>query len=186
MLAAVREHEDAQESDREATELVKTDIGATTDELVAGLVGTSTIVQDESFGVSIDRWRLFATEAANTTVIVNLALEFKVSDADRSQFEALIGQLDRRAGARWESCHRRTPTDLPARGRRRFGGRCRRLPRLIGFDIASESVRGDAANTARDENTIVISEPVAAQSSGVPSFFVVKPLYRLGALLNDR
>ena len=51
VLAAVREHEDADVSEREATELVKTDLGATTDELVAVLVGAGTIVEDDRFGV---------------------------------------------------------------------------------------------------------------------------------------
>ena len=47
-------------------------------------------------------------------------------------------------------------------------------------------MRGQAAIRSRDENRIVISEPVAAQTSGLPSFFVVKPLYRLGALLDTK
>ena len=164
---------------------MKTDIGSTTDELVAALVGTSTIVEDDRFGVNIDRWRQFATEAANTTVIVNLALELEVSDANRSAFEALIGHsiVERGPDGSLVIAARR-PTYLPVADVVSEDGQT--PPALIGFDIASESVRGQAANTARAEGTIVISEPVPTQTTGVQSFFVVKPLYRLGAeLTND-
>jgi serine phosphatase RsbU (regulator of sigma subunit)/CHASE1-domain containing sensor protein len=184
VLAALREHEDAEESEREATELVKTDIASTTDELVAALVGTSTIVEDDSFGVGIERWRRFATEAANASVITSLALEINVSDAQRGAFESFIGGpiLERGADGSLVPAAQRS-SYLPVADVVAQDGQT--PPALIGFDIASESVRGRAAITARDGGQVVISEPVRAQTTGLPSFFVVKPLYRLGATLDN-
>jgi hypothetical protein len=51
---------------------------------------------------------------------------------------------------------------------------------VLGFDIASDPIRREAAEAARDRGTVVFSQPVPSQPSGRQSFFLVKALYRPG------
>jgi serine phosphatase RsbU (regulator of sigma subunit)/CHASE1-domain containing sensor protein len=183
-LAAVREQEDADKRQEEATELVRTDVAATIDELLASLAGTAAIVDDDNFGVGIERWEEFAREVDDVSVINSLGLEIIVSDRNRAAFEALIGGPILEEGPDGELVPAAArPTYLPVRSIVPLTDQNRSL---IGFDIASDATRGRAAQAARDAGRVVISAPVTAQTTRLPSFFVVKPLYRLGALLDTR
>lgn len=179
-LAALREHEDAEESQRETSELVRTDVAASVHQVLASLAGTSAVVADENFQVNVDRWRRFASEAAERSVVDSLALEVKVPDSQRAAFEAFTGH---------PILERDPTTDelVPAATRDVYLPILSVAPpnednqRILGFDIASEPVRAAAALVARDNDEVVISDPVTSQVTGTPSFFVIKPLYALNA-----
>jgi CHASE1-domain containing sensor protein len=178
----VREHEDADAREREVTELVRTDLDSTVQQLLAALAGTSTVVEDDTWGVSRQRWEQFAAEATDASGVPRLALEVVVNDRSRAAFEAFIGRPILEADA--------TGALVPARQRDSYLPVLSVQPdndenrALIGFDVASEPVRANAAYSSRDTGEVVISEPVLGQTTKLPTFFVVKPLYRLGALLD--
>ncbi|MEO6317763.1 MAG: SpoIIE family protein phosphatase, partial [Acidimicrobiales bacterium] len=55
---------------------------------------------------------------------------------------------------------------------------------VLGFDILADPVRGRAAVEARDSGRTVLTEPVRSASDQAVSFFLVKPLYRVGEPLD--
>jgi CHASE1-domain containing sensor protein len=183
VLAAVREHEDADESQREATELVKVDVSAAVNEQIVSLTGTSTIVADDSWDVDPDRWELFAREASGASRAENqLSLVTIVPDADRAAFESRVGPIRELDPNGELVAAARRPSYLPIRAVASDRTTDRRA---LGFDLASEPTRARATERARNSGEIQISEPVVSLLTGNPTFFVVKPLYRLGATLGS-
>lgn len=181
-LAAVRVREDAEERQREATELVKADIDATVNEVLASMTGSGTIVDDDEWNADPDRWELFAREAtAESDADNQLSLVAIVTDDQRAAFEASIGPIVELSpeGELVRAATR--PSYLPVRAVASEGGASRRP---IGFDIASDPVRADAAVRARDSGVSQVSAPVVSLVTGSPTLLVVKPLYRLGATID--
>jgi serine phosphatase RsbU (regulator of sigma subunit)/CHASE1-domain containing sensor protein len=182
VLAAVREREDADEREREATELVKADVGATVNEVLASMTGSATIVADDEWEVDLDRWELFAMDAtAGSSADNQLSLVAVVTDDRRAEFEAAYGTILELSpdGELVRAADR--PGYLPVRDVASEGAVSRRP---IGFDIASEPSRAEAAVRARDSGTTQVSAPIVSLVTGTPTLLVVKPLYRLGATID--
>jgi serine phosphatase RsbU (regulator of sigma subunit)/CHASE1-domain containing sensor protein len=168
------ERDEARTRDRELAELARTDVTATVGELVAALAGASTIVDGSGADIALDRWTQFATAAVEVSILESLALEVAVADRDRAAFEAMVGPI----------------LEPSPQGLVNAGTRDRYLPvrdvvpvtdessRLFGFDIAADPTRRDATVDATAAGELVISAPLAAQPTGQPAFFVVKPLFR--------
>jgi serine phosphatase RsbU (regulator of sigma subunit)/CHASE1-domain containing sensor protein len=182
VLAAVREHEDVEKSQREATELVRTDVTATVDELLASLTGASTIVATDTWEVDPERWELFTLAArARSRAQNRYSYAIPVSDTARGAFEGQFGPiLEFDAQGELVQAAERA-SYLPIRG---VAGDSAAERRLIGFDLASEPIRSRATDRARNSGNVQFSEPVVSVVDGEPTFFVVTPLYRLGAALD--
>jgi len=182
VLAAAREHEDDDEREREATELVRADVGATVNEVLASMTGSATIVADDEWDVDPDRWALFAMDAtARSNADNQLSLVAIVPDARRAEFEEDFGPIVELSPTGELVRAPIRPTYFPVREVAADGGANRRP---VGFDIASDPTRADAARRARDSGRTQVSAPVSSLVTGSPTLLVVKPLYRLGATLD--
>jgi serine phosphatase RsbU (regulator of sigma subunit)/CHASE1-domain containing sensor protein len=155
---------------RRATDLVEDLVGSTQ----AGLAGVAGVVQPDG-SVDLRSFRAYGGGVVAATTLEALAYEPVVPAAGRAAFEASIG---------------RPMIDRPSAGAARAPDRPLHYPVLevvpvtdanrgvLGFDIASDPVRREAAEQARDRGTVVFSQPVPSQPSGRQSFFLVKALYR--------
>jgi CHASE1-domain containing sensor protein len=173
-LAVLRERDNASTAEEEITELVRRDLTATIDEMFAALAGGSAIADAGDDGFTLERWELFARDAVDASVMVSLALELPVSDDERAEFERTIGGPIREAGPDGLRPSAERDSYLPVRSVVPLNDQTREV---IGFDIASDAVRRDAAARARELGAAVISAPLNTQPSGQPAFFVNKPLY---------
>jgi serine phosphatase RsbU (regulator of sigma subunit) len=136
------------------------------------------MVEQEGFGVPIDRFRLFAANATEASVIESLALVYALDGDQREAFESAFGIPVRDLGPDGFVEAARRDRYLPVSDVFPITDQSRQLP---GFDISSDPTRLAAADRSQDLATVIVSEPVAAQPSGQPAFFVVVPLLRPSA-----
>jgi serine phosphatase RsbU (regulator of sigma subunit)/CHASE1-domain containing sensor protein len=173
-LAAIREREDNETADKEITELIRADLTATVDELVAALVGASAIVNDDGT-IGNQRWVSFATAAVDASVLESLALEVAVSDSGRKAFEAEYYPILEPGPEGGFVAAQRRGSYLPVRSVVPITEESRQLQ---GFDIGADPLRLAATKEADARGSVVISAPLAARPTGQPAFFVVQPLFR--------
>jgi serine phosphatase RsbU (regulator of sigma subunit)/CHASE1-domain containing sensor protein len=161
---------------RHASDLVS-DLVASTQ---AGLAGVGGIV-DPDGGVDLDAFRAYTRGLISATSMESLAYVPVVPEADRAAFEAATGRamVDRpsagAAPAAVRPVHYPVLEVVPVTDANRA---------VLGFDIASDPVRREAADRARDRGTVVFSQPVPSQPSGRLGFFLTKALYRPGVPLD--
>ena len=92
-VVVLRERSDAQKNDREVAELTRADVTATVDEAVAALAGAASILNEDGTDVDLDRWKQFAAEAVDRSIIESLGVEVEVSREQRPAFEAMVGPI---------------------------------------------------------------------------------------------
>ena len=139
--------------------------------LVAGLGGAPGLVSGDG-SVRVDAFDAYAQNVVQQSPAQALALVSVVEDADRAAIEQAIGRpiVDAVGGP-------------PANHRPRYYVVRRVTPstpeseRLVGVDIGMNVVRREAAERALETGETVISGPVASMPSGVPAFFLAKPLF---------
>jgi hypothetical protein len=117
----------------------------------------------------------FATDVLRDGALQSLAWVVPVTDAERPAFEASTGRpiVERDPAGRFVVAPRRPAyavvvdvvpkTDLTRA--------------TLGFDIASDPVRADAATRAASGRRTVLSEPVRLAPSGRPGFFLIQPMF---------
>jgi serine phosphatase RsbU (regulator of sigma subunit)/CHASE1-domain containing sensor protein len=158
---------------RHAVDMV-TDLVASTE---AGLSGVGGILEPDG-SVDLEAFQSYGGGVVAATPLEALAYEPVVAEADRAAFEAAIGRpiIDRpsagAAPAPSRPFHYPVLAVVPVTDANRG---------VFGFDIASDPIRREAAEAARDRGTVVFSQPVPSQPSGRSAFFLVKALYRPGA-----
>jgi len=139
--------------------------------LVAGLGGAPGLVSGDG-SVRADAFDAYAQNVVQQSPAQALALVSVVEDAGRAAIEQAIGRpiVDAVGGP-------------PANHRPRYYVVRRVTPstpeseRLVGVDIGMNVVRREAAERALETGETVISGPVASMPSGVPAFFLAKPLF---------
>jgi serine phosphatase RsbU (regulator of sigma subunit)/CHASE1-domain containing sensor protein/GAF domain-containing protein len=164
---AARRDEEA--STQQATDLLE-GVGR---QIEASLAGSAGLVRaDGSFNTAA--FQRFALELTRSSDLTALAFEPVVAEDQRDEWENRTGQ---------------EIVDWDADGSRPSPARAEHFPvevvapetqdtrDLIGFDLQGDPTRRDAALLARESRALVVSEPVAAQPSGSPSFFVIKALF---------
>lgn len=174
-VVVLRERSDAQKNDREVAELTRADVTATVDEAVAALAGAASILNEDGTDVDLDRWKQFAAEAVDRSIIESLGVEVEVSREQRPAFEAMVGPILEPG-----------PTGLVPAGDREVYFPIRDVVpptvesgQLYGWDIAADPIRRAAMAEAVERGEIVISETVESQPTRRPAFFVVQPLFRM-------
>lgn len=146
----------------------------------AGLAGISAAVRSDGT-VDDMSFSAYVREALPASSLSALAYEPIVPAVARAAFEARIGKpITDRDG---DSVTVAPPRALHLPVQQVAPASDEPSP-LIGFDIAGDPVRLDAAEMARDTGSVVFSEPVRSEPSGSVAFFVIKALYRPGAPVN--
>jgi GAF domain-containing protein/CHASE1-domain containing sensor protein len=149
-------------------------VTATVQQLSAAISGVSAL-PDESGAVDSMAFEAYALGAVAESPFTRLAYAPVVPAAERTAFEASAGRpiTDNPGG---DAASRRE-WHLPVRWV---------MPHtddtevLLGYDLAADPVRLEAAETSRDRGTTVITETIAAQPNGDPAVFVIHPVYRAG------
>jgi serine phosphatase RsbU (regulator of sigma subunit) len=125
--------------------------------------------------VSTAEFSAFATDVVRDGALQSLAWVLPVGDNQRAAFEASTGRpITQRDGqGRFETAARRPSyavvvdvvpkTDLTRA--------------TLGFDIASDPVRANAAAVAASGRRAVLSRPVKLAPSGRPGFFLIQPIF---------
>ncbi|MCU1496948.1 MAG: magnesium or manganese-dependent protein phosphatase, partial [Acidimicrobiales bacterium] len=158
---------------RRAVDLVMTTAASTQ----AGLAGAGGLVRADG-SVDLQAFAAYASEVTARSALTALAYEPVVPEAARARYEqAAGGPITDRASdgsfvpAATRAEHYPVRIVVPASSTTHV---------LLGFDLAGDPVRRAAAAEARDTGNVVFTAPTASQPSGTISFFIVKPLYRLG------
>jgi hypothetical protein len=149
---------------------------AISDRLARGtslLAGVDGLAADGS--VTTTEFSEFAADVVREGTLQSLAWVVPVTDADRAAFEARTGRpiTQRNGQGRFETAARRSSyavvvdvvpkTDLTRA--------------TLGFDIASDPDRADAAAAAATARRPVLSQPVKLAPSGRPGFFLIQPIF---------
>lgn len=142
----------------------------------AGLSGADGLV-DASGNVALAAFEAYGRGVVAATTLEALAFEPVVAAADRPAFEAALGRpiVDRPGAtspAPLRDEHLPVLSVVPVLDTNRA---------VLGFDIAADPVRHEAALRARDSGLLVFSEPVPSQPSGRLSFFLCRAIYRANA-----
>jgi CHASE1-domain containing sensor protein len=147
--------------------------------VVSSFGGASAVV-DASGAVAEIIFDSYASGVVDTTLLPVLAYVETVADADRAAFERDLGRPINAA----------TPDGLapsPAKDEylvvRYVYPLLETSKSVIGFDIASDPVRAEAAEAAVTAGSTVFSAPITSQPSGQMAVFAIKPLYRPGMAL---
>jgi hypothetical protein len=137
------------------------------------LAGVDALAADG--GVTTTEFTAFATDVVRDGALQSLAWVVPVTDAERAAFEARTGRpiVERDPSGRFVVASRRPAyavvvdvvpkTDLTRA--------------TLGFDIASDPVRADAATQAASGRRTVLSRPVRLAPSGRPGFFLIQPIF---------
>lgn len=175
-----QEHAAAADREAEAVGRIASTLSTTGDVLIAGLSGATGIV-DPSGAVERPVFEAYAANVAATTALATVAYEPIVRRSDRVAFEQQLGGSILQPGANGLETAAQRDTYLPVQWTHPTTGDS---GRIIGFDIASDHVRGEAAAASRDTGQVVFSQPVTTQPAGNVAFFLIRPLYIPGLPLD--
>jgi CHASE1-domain containing sensor protein len=144
----------------------------------AGLAGATGLVQPDGH-VDIQNFVSYGLQVTSNSTLTALAYEPVVTEAGRRAFEAQIGRpiVDHAVDGSFVPAPPRAE-HWPVRA---IAPTIAANKALFGFDLAGDPVRSKAAAQARDTGRVVFTKPTPSQPSGTMAYFIIKPLYRLGA-----
>ncbi|MEO5899973.1 MAG: CHASE domain-containing protein, partial [Ilumatobacteraceae bacterium] len=154
-------------------------LAATVGELEAGLSGANGLVDPATGDVDRARFAEFADRVVIATGMKTLGYEPLVDDGARASYELESGGPIKQADSTGTLVRAATrPTYAPVKWS---------LPALDtaasvkGFDILSDPARAAAATSAVEDGAAGFSSPVPVRPGGATAFFVVQPIYQVGA-----